>query len=214
MAEAGDGAAIASPLGRPIKRRLGRRLLGCAVLVLACVGLVAHREVKNFKVTSGSMEPTLPIGDRVTVEPGTQVPAVGNIIVFHPPSGARPIDPVCGSSAEGAGTTQPCGVSTSRESSAVFIKRVVAGPGETVSIVDGRVVRDGRVESEPQVAPCDGATCSFPTAITVPAGQYYVLGDNRAISDDSRYWGPVPGSWIIGTAVRCALLQTICHPLR
>jgi signal peptidase I len=48
----------------------------------------------------------------------------------------------------------------------------------------------------------------------VPAGEYYVLGDNRGSSDDSRFWGPVPGTWIIGTVVHCSLLDTICHTAR
>jgi signal peptidase I len=48
--------------------------------------------------------------------------------------------------------------------------------------------------------------------IRVPAGEYYLLGDNRGVSDDSRYWGPVPSSWIIGTVVQCSLLDTVCHP--
>ena len=40
------------------------------------------------------------------------------------------------------------------------------------------------------------------------------LGDNRGVSDDSRFWGPVPSGWIIGTVVHCALLDTVCHPVR
>jgi signal peptidase I len=50
--------------------------------------------------------------------------------------------------------------------------------------------------------------------VKVPAGDYYVLGDNRAGSDDSRFWGPVPSSWILGTAVDCTALDTICHVRR
>ena len=44
------------------------------------------------------------------------------------------------------------------------------------------------------------ASCTFPKTITVPAGDYYMMGDNRGNSDDSRYWGPVPQSSIIGAA--------------
>jgi type IV secretory pathway protease TraF len=44
--------------------------------------------------------------------------------------------------------------------------------------------------------------------------EYYLLGDNRGVSDDSRFWGPVPSGWIIGTVVRCSLLDTICNPVR
>jgi signal peptidase I len=91
----------------------------------------------------------------------------------------------------------------------------VAGPGDLISIVDGHAVRNGVRENEPYIAPCGpGAACSFPTPVRVPAGEYYVLGDNRGASDDSRFWGPVPSAWIIGTVVRCSLLDTVCHPAR
>jgi signal peptidase I len=50
--------------------------------------------------------------------------------------------------------------------------------------------------------PCRGLdACSFPQGITVPRGTYYMMGDNRPDSEDSRYWGPVPRKWIIGKAV-------------
>jgi signal peptidase I len=203
------------PLGRPIRRRIGRRLIGLALLALACLGLALHRDVKHYKVTSGSMEPTLQVGERVAVDPGARSPKVGDIVVFHPPAGAHAIDPVCGSIAQGWGYKQPCGLPTLQESQSVFIKRVVAGPGDTIAVVDGHVVRDGTTLHEPYIAQCtDQQTCSFPAPVRVPAGEYYMMGDNRATSDDSRFWGPVPGSWIIGTAVRCTLLDTVCQSRR
>jgi signal peptidase I len=202
------------PLGRPIKRRVGRRVLLAAVLAAACLGLALHRDVKYYNVTSGSMEPTLHVGDRIAVDPGATMPQVGQIVVFHPPQGAHPANPVCGSSEQGTGSTQPCGIPTPQQSSAVFIKRVVAGPGSTIAIVAGRAVVDGRALTEPYASPCDDRqTCSFPSPISVPTGEYYLLGDNRAQSDDSRFWGPVPSAWIVGTAVRCSLWATICHPI-
>ena len=42
--------------------------------------------------------------------------------------------------------------------------------------------------------------CTFPRSITVPKGDYYMMGDNRGESDDSRFWGPVPQNWVIGVA--------------
>jgi signal peptidase I len=201
-----------TPLGRPVRRRLGRCVLGVTALALVGAGLGFHKDVKPYRVTSGSMEPTLRIGQRVTAAP-TSDPRIGDIVVFHPPAGARPRDPVCGSAAQGTGSTQACDLPVAQESGAVFVKRVVAGPGDVISIADGHVVRNGTRLNEPYVAPCGGeATCSFPTPIRVPAGEYYLLGDNRGVSDDSRYWGPVPSGWIIGTVVHCSLLDTVCHP--
>ncbi len=223
--ETGTGAAArdsvdppgmaALPIGRPIRRRIGRRLSAVALLAVACLGLAVHKNLDQYKVTSGSMEPTLQVGERIAVDPGSRSPQVGDIVVFHPPGGARASDPVCGSTEQGAGSRQPCGLPTLGESSAVFIKRVVAGPGDTIAVVDGHAIRNGRALNEPYVGTCtDQEVCSFPTAVTVPAGEYYVLGDNRGASDDSRFWGPVPSSSIIGTAVRCSLLDTICHARR
>jgi signal peptidase I len=202
------------PLGRPIRHRLGRRLLAAAALSLAILGLVMHKTVSEYKVTSGSMEPTLQIGQRVAAERSSS-PQVGDIVVFHPPTGARASDPVCGSGFQGAGSTQPCDAAVAQESGRIFVKRVVAGPGDEISIVDGHVVRNGIREAEPYIAACGpGAACSFPTAVRVPPDEYYLLGDNRGVSDDSRFWGPVPSGWIIGTVVRCSLLDTVCRPVR
>jgi signal peptidase I len=135
--------------------------------------------------------------------------------VFHPPAGARAKDPVCASPGQGSNFRAACGLGVAQESRAVFVKRVVAGPGDVISILDGHVIRNGTRQRDPYIAPCAArAQCSFPTPIRVPAGEYYVLGDNRGVSDDSRFWGPVPGAWIIGTVVRCSLLDTFCQPVR
>ncbi len=199
------------PLGRPVRRRLGRRLVALAALALVVLGVTQHETVKQFKVVSGSMEPTLQVGQRVAAETAG-APQVGDIVVFHPPAGARAKDPVCGSVSEGSGSSAPCDTAVPQESPSVFVKRVVAGPGDVISIVDGHVVRNGVRATEPSIAPCGpGSSCSFPTPVRVPPGEYYVLGDNRGTSDDSRFWGPVPTAWIIGTVVRCSLLDTVCH---
>jgi signal peptidase I len=110
---------------------------------------------------------------------------------------------------------QACDAPVPQESHAVFVKRVVAVPGDEVAIVAGHVVLNGVTQREPYIAPCrPGDPCSFPVPVRVPAGEYYVLGDNRGDSDDSRFWGPVPRAWIIGTAVHCAVLDMLCRPLR
>lgn len=208
--EGNDPPPAALPLGRPIRRRRGRRLLAVAVAALVGIWLGMQTDLAYYRVSSGSMEPTLQIGDRVSIEK-SHTPQVGDIVVFHPPEGAVPTNPICGSTGQGMGSPQPCGVATTQEARTTFIKRVVAGPGDLVSVVAGHAVRNGIAENEPYIAPCDNdARCDFPTPVRVPPGNYYLLGDNRPDSDDSRYWGPVPSSWIIGTVVHCSLFGMVC----
>ena len=83
-----------------------------------------------------------------------------------------------------------------------FIKRIVAGPGDTLSIEDGIPIVNGEpFEGDWEIRPCRGiGGCDFPREITIPPDHYFMMGDNRGASDDSRYWGPVPRDWIIGEA--------------
>jgi signal peptidase I len=80
----------------------------------------------------------------------------------------------------------------------VYIKRVVGLPGERIRIDRGRVYVGGRALEEPYVL--DGDDRSFPE-VTVPPASVYVLGDNRANSQDSRVFGPVSDDRLIGRAV-------------
>lgn len=66
--------------------------------------------------------------------------------------------------------------------------------------MNGIVIRNGQAEPRNyKVEPCGRApACSFPKAITIPPNEYFVLGDNLPASDDSRFWGPVKRSWLIG----------------
>lgn len=79
-----------------------------------------------------------------------------------------------------------------------YIKRVIGLPGDRISIDRGRVYVNGAPLSEPYVRFPDGRSFA---QVTVPAGNLYVLGDNRADSDDSRFWGFVPQSAVLGKAV-------------
>lgn len=180
-------------------------------LVLGAALAVLHDHVVYYRVDSGSMEPTLPIGSRVAVEPGQPL-KVGEMVAFRAPTGAVPASPVCANPGQGEGFQQPCGLATGGSSRTIFVKRIVAGPGTTVAIRNGHAVVNGVLDAEPFAATCGSESCEFPTPVSVPAGDYYVLGDNRGSSDDSRFWGPVPASSIIGVLVACGPLQTSCHP--
>jgi signal peptidase I len=177
-------------------------LLATVAVAVAAAWLLQAFVIKPYRIPSGSMIPTLDIGQRVLVQRIDTHPSLGEIVVFHPPAGANPMPAVCGDRAEGTGQARPCDRPTARESSQTFIKRVVGLPGDRISIRDGHVFRDGRRERAPYAEPCDGMSgCTFSQTITVPRGDYYVMGDNRPVSDDSRFWGPVPQRWIIGTAI-------------
>jgi signal peptidase I len=125
-------------------------------------------------------------------------PHVGDIVVFHPPVGAEQGNQ-CGGGQPPPG--QVCLQESRRKASVNFIKRVVAGPGDRISIREGHVYLNGTRQAERFARPCGGTDgCDFPREVTVPAGHWFMMGDNRGSSDDSRFWGPVPRDWIIGRA--------------
>ena len=178
-------------------------LLAVAFVAASIVSKVDRAAAPVYRVISGSMEPTLAVGQLVHIDKSAYVsssPRIGEIIAFYGPAGAVSEVPVCGvQHSPGEGCPQP----TPTESTKIFIKRVVAGPGETVALVDGSVVRDGVTQDEPFAQPCGGDSgCNLPLQFEVPAGHWFLLGDNREHSDDSRYWGPVPKAWIIGSVLK------------
>ncbi len=176
---------------------------GVAV-ALTCVACGSSAPTKTYEQPSPSMMPTLKIGEQVVVSLDSHyTPRVGDIVVFHPPAGADRFSAMCGGANQGTGHYQACDKPTAKESSQTFIKRVVAGPGDTITITDGHVVRNGKRENDSAYTlGCGGGPeCTFPTPITIPRGDYFVLGDNRGASDDSRFWGPVPRAWIIGKVI-------------
>lgn len=173
-------------------RRRTRRLqaLGWITIVAAAVGLailVRTYAVQTFYVPSGSMAPTLLAGDRILVD---KLPFVsddirrGDIVVFHAVVGD-------------IGRGQPSDL----------VKRVIGLPGETISSKGDTVYIDGKPLAEPWLPNlneplpislgCYSPDLDIPRTV-IPAGSYYVLGDCRANSSDSRDWGPVPASRIVG----------------
>ena len=153
--------------------RLLREVLEVAILTLLFFGVV-RLLVQNYRVDGPSMQRTLYTNEYILVDKATYYfhsPQRGDVIVFE-----YPLD-------------------TSKN----FVKRVIGVPGDTVQIdTNGTVSVNGKALNEPYVyqrmCPCE------PKSITLKANQYYVLGDHRGDSDDSRDWGPVPRGDIIGRA--------------
>jgi signal peptidase I len=158
-----------------------------------------------YPVPSGSMEPTLPIGARVVVK--EDPPSVGAIVVYHPPEGFATEE--CGPRphvAKPGGAA--CDAPIPKASKIKLIKRIVAGPGDELYVRGGHVYRkaDGTStfvrESDSYIRVCSSSSpeCDFPVPIRVPSGYWFLMGDNRGESNDSRFWGPVPTAWIVGVA--------------
>jgi signal peptidase I len=151
--------------------------------------LVQGWVVKPYRIPSVSMEPTLKIGDMVLVNRfiyRIHPPRRGDVIVFHPP---------------GRGQVPIRGATT--EASVNYIKRIIGLPGETIQVAHGTVSictaphQGCTALNEPYVASHDYGNYG---PYTVPKGDYFVMGDNRGNSDDSRVWGPLPRRNIIGEA--------------
>ena len=101
-----------------------------------------------------------------------------------------------------------CSAPVPQTSSVAFIKRIVAGPGDELYVREGHVFRKAAgtsrflAEKDSYIKACGASSeCDFPTPIKIPAGHWFMMGDNRGDSDDSRFWGPVPTGWIIGQAI-------------
>ncbi|HZE50394.1 MAG TPA: signal peptidase I [Jatrophihabitantaceae bacterium] len=169
---------------RPPTRQFGfpiRLLVLVVVAALLALGLRTF-VVEPFWIPSESMEPTLHgcagcNNDRLLVDKlSYRLHAVhrGDVVVFHRPPGVDAPENV-------------------------LIKRVIGLPGETVSGHDGKVWIGSRSLEESYVNPACHGTTDF-AAVTVPSGRYFMMGDNRCNSSDSRVFGPIPKSSIIGRA--------------
>jgi signal peptidase I len=177
--------------------RVGREIIE-AVVLAAVVFMLLQVTVRNFKVDGSSMDPTLEDGQYLLVNRlvylrveldrlakivpfwkagegssrhAIHAPKRGEVIVFEFPD-SNPNNP--------------------RKD---FVKRVVGLPGETMRMFDGKVFVNEEVLDEPYLSQKDHSNAS---EITLGEGEYYVLGDNRAHSNDSRSWGAVPDANIRG----------------
>jgi len=171
--EAGPGEA-APPTEK--KRKALSTVLEIVVIVAAAFAiamLVQAFLVKPFTIHQVSMEPTLIEGDRILINRLTyhfRDPKNGDIIVFHSPI-------------------------TAGED---LVKRVIAVGGDTISISGGKVFVNGVAQVEPYLME-QGVTSDLPEK-QVPAGQLFVMGDNRNNSGDSRFFGTIERKSVIGCA--------------
>ncbi len=190
---------------------------GGTTIVVTTAPAASPTALIPYRVPSGSMEPTIALGEYVYAERRTNGPLhLGDIIIFHPPEGAEKEE--CGPSPHtitlgGEACSQPIAT----ESSVEFIKRVVAGPGEEMYVKDGHVYRratsTGPFVREPDsyIRACGASPeCDFPKPITIPGGDWFTMGDNRGESDDSRFWGPIPLTWVVGIVRYCSQRRTPC----
>lgn len=165
-------------------------------ILLVLIGVVLF--FKPYRVTSGSMAPTAMVGQRVLadhVSDGKWTPKVGQVIVFKAPAGAEEFaDRICGVDRP-SGTACVDAIPGRTETS--FVKRVVGVAGDHLRVVHGHVIRNGEAVDEGYARSCEDEICNL-SEFTVPAGTFYVMGDNRGDSSDSRFWGPVPREQIIG----------------
>jgi len=147
------------------------------VIALVIAFLVRTFIVQTFWIPSGSMEPTLQVGDRIMAYKlfyGIDKVKRGDIVIFK-----FPLDP-----------------------KKDFVKRAIGLPGDVVEIRDKKVYINGKKLIEPYVIHSDRWNVGFPRdeygPVKVPPDSLFVLGDNRDSSEDSRYWGYVPKENIIG----------------
>ncbi len=173
--------------GKPSGRFLVE-LVGVVVVAILVAVLLRTFVVATYSIPSGSMEPTLKIGDRIVVDKlSYHFHGVdrGNIVVFTTPSNENCAGPPVSD----------------------LVKRVIGLPGETISLHDGNVYINGRLLPEPFLPPevrhdtypgPSNNAFALRQPYRVPPGEVYVMGDNRPQSCDSRYWGPIRESTIVG----------------
>jgi signal peptidase I len=183
----GTPAQVTNGQGNNNSRWLREGIIVVVVAVLVAVLLRAF-VVQTFFIPSGSMEPTLQIGDRILVNKlSYDLHGVdrGNIVVFSRPP------------------TENCGGPEVND----LVKRVIGLPGNVISLSGGYVYIDGKRLDESWLPASEqgvttpgppGTPYSLVRPFKVPANDYFVMGDNRTDSCDSRYWGPISKSLIVG----------------
>jgi len=214
VAQIVDAAAIAP------RRERGTGIYALGMLVAICVGVLVQVSVRTawveaFKIPSGSMAPTLPARDHIWVAKSARTPARGDVIVFRYPKEPDK-DFVKRVVAVGGDTIEVRDEQLILNGQPVARKHVdercdyqdydaESGDPKTRSCDAWDETLDGRTW---RVIFDDSRTPHSFAPVTVPPNSYYVLGDNRDNSHDSRFWGFVPRDLVKGTA------RTIWWPLR
>lgn len=138
-------------------------------LAIALALIVRSAFFRIYAIPSESMAPTLEVGDHILVTPYRDLePARGDVVVFHAPDG----------------------------SDELLVKRIVGTPGDLIEARAGRVLIGGHAITEPYLR-AQAASGAIPPQI-VPGDCYFVMGDNRANSFDSRSWGVLPRTLVAG----------------
>lgn len=136
------------------------------LIIALLIALVLNTYViQGMRVPTGSMIPTIQIGDRIMVEKMMKFTHLkfGDVVVFHPPLAGRKKE--------------------------LFVKRLIGLPGDTIQVKNGFLYRNGEKVVEPYIA--EKMTYSYGPK-TVPPGDYFFLGDNRNVSEDSHLWPNTP----------------------
>lgn len=160
------------------RSHLAREIVEIIALTVL-IFVVIHFTIQSYHVDGPSMKPNLAPNEYVVVNKTAYLlhpPERGDVIVFHFPYYNK------------------------NETPPDYIKRVIGLPGDTIRYDASHVWVNGVQLQEPYISKPANPNMSTPE-FKVPPDNYFVMGDNREVSDDSRYWGPVDKKYIVGKAV-------------